>query len=55
MSFEQGQFILTDLNSTYGTFLSNGQRVAPNSPVKLPPKSSFYLGETDNTVYVDLE
>ncbi len=55
VSFEQGQFILTDLNSTYGTFLSNGQRVAPNSPVTLPPKSSFYLGEADNTVYVDLE
>lgn len=55
VSFEQGQFILTDLNSTYGTFLSNGQRVAPNSPVRLPPKSSFYLGEADNTVYVDLE
>ena len=55
VSFEQGEFVLTDLNSTYGTFLSNGQRVAPNSPVKLPPKSSFYLGEADNTVYVDLE
>ena len=55
VSFEQGQFVLTDLNSTYGTFLSNGQRVAPNSPVRLPPKSSFYLGEADNTVYVDLE
>ena len=55
VSFEQGQFVLTDLNSTYGAFLSNGQRVAPNSPVTLPPKSSFYLGEADNTVYVDLE
>ena len=55
VSFEQGQFVLTDLNSTYGTFLSNGQRVAPNSPVTLAPKSSFYLGEADNTVYVDLE
>lgn len=55
VSFEQGQFVLTDLNSTYGTFLSNGQRVAPNSPVTLPPKSSFYLGEADNTIYVDLE
>ena len=55
MSFEQGEFVLTDLNSTYGTFLSNGQRVAPNSPVKLAPKSSFYLGEADNAVYVDLE
>lgn len=48
-------FVVTDLNSTYGTFLSNGQRIAPNTPVKLPPKSSFYLGEADNTVYVDLE
>ena len=36
-------------------FLSNGQRVASNTPVRLPPKSSFYLGEADNTVYVDLE
>ncbi len=52
---KDGQFVLTDLNSTYGTFLSNGQRVAPNTPVRLPPKSSFYLGEVDNTVYVDLE
>lgn len=55
--FDQGdgQFVVTDLNSTYGTFLSNGQRIAPNTPVKLPPKGSFYLGETDNTIYVDLE
>lgn len=52
---KDGQFVVTDLNSTYGTFLSNGQRVAPNTPVKLPPKSSFYLGEADNTVCVDLE
>ena len=53
--FDQNQFVVTDLNSTYGTFLSNGQRIAPNTPVKLPPKSSFYLGEADNTIYVDLE
>lgn len=52
---KDGQFVVTDLNSTYGTFLSNGQRIAPNTPVKLPPKSSFYLGEAENTVYVDLE
>ena len=38
-------FIVTDLNSTYGTFLVNGQRIAPNTPVKLPPHSSIYLGE----------
>ncbi len=50
-----GTFVVTDLNSTYGTFLAGGQRIQPNTPVKLPPKSSFYLGEVDNTVYVDLE
>lgn len=51
----EGVFVVTDLNSTYGTFLANGQRIAPDTPVKLPPKSSFYLGESGNTVYVDLE
>ncbi len=50
-----GMFVVTDLNSTYGTFLAGGQRLQPNTPVKVPPKSSFYLGEVDNTVYVDLE
>ena len=53
--FDQGQFVVTDLNSTYGTFLANGQRIAPDTPMKLAPGSAFYLGEADNTVYVDLE
>ena len=48
-------FVVTDLNSTYGTFLAGGQRLQPNTPAKLVPKSSFYLGEVDNTVYVDVE
>lgn len=53
---EQAQaFVVTDLGSTYGTFLAGGQRIAPESPVKLPPKSSIYLGETDNTLYLDVE
>ena len=51
----EGVFVVTDLNSTYGTFLAGGQRIPPETPTKLPPKSSFYLGEVDNTVYVDLE
>ena len=55
--FDEGErlFVVTDLNSTYGTFLANGQRIAPDTPVKLTPKSAFYLGESGNTVYVDLE
>ena len=53
---EQSQvFVVTDLGSTYGTFLAGGQRIAPESPVKLPPPSSMYLGEPDNTLYLDLE
>ena len=51
----EGVFVVTDLNSTYGTFLAGGQRIPPQTPTKLPPKSSFYLGEVDNTVYVDVE
>ena len=50
-----GMFVVTDLNSTYGTFLAGGQRLQPNTATPLPPKSSFYLGEVDNTLYVDLE
>ena len=48
-------FVLTDLGSTYGTFLADGQRLAPNAPVKLAPGASFYLGEAVNMVYVDME
>ena len=51
----ENMFVVTDLNSTYGTFLAGGQRLQPNTPAKLAPKSSFYLGEVDNTVYVDVE
>ena len=39
----------------YGTFLADGQRLAPNTPVKLAPRSSIYLGEVANTIYLELE
>lgn len=51
----EGMFVVTDLNSTYGTFLADGQRLSPDTPVKLPPKSSIYLGEVANTVYLEVE
>ena len=50
-----GAFVVTDLNSTYGTFLANGTRIAPNTPVQLPAKSAIYLGEVANTIYLELE
>jgi pSer/pThr/pTyr-binding forkhead associated (FHA) protein len=48
-------FILTDLKSSYGTFLASGQKLTPNAPYQLRPKDSFYLGEKDNAIFVDLE
>jgi hypothetical protein len=42
---------LTDLGSTYGTFL-NGSKLAVNVPSSLQPGSSFYLGEKRNSFVV---
>lgn len=49
-----GEFILTDLRSTYGTFLSNGQKLTPGVPTRLRPGDTFYLGERDNALRVEL-
>ncbi|MDR2089223.1 MAG: trypsin-like peptidase domain-containing protein [Clostridiales Family XIII bacterium] len=55
--FDRGNdcFVLTDLHSSYGTFLASGQKLAPGVPYNLKARDSFYLGEPENTVYVDLE
>ena len=39
-----GQVTLTDLGSSYGTFLSGGKRLTPNQPVTLRMGDRFYLG-----------
>ena len=51
----EGVFVVTDLNSTSGTFQAGGQRIAPNVPTRLSPKSSIYLGEPENTICLDVE
>lgn len=38
------QVTLTDLGSSYGTFLSGGKRLTPNQPVTLRMGDHFYLG-----------
>lgn len=43
LEFRNGQLILTDLNSTYGTFICN-KRIPANTPVILSPGASFCLG-----------
>ena len=47
-------FILTDLGSTYGTFLASGQKLSPNTPYHLSAGDSFYLGENVNILRVEL-
>lgn len=51
-----GEFILTDLKSSFGTFLGkNGQKIAPNTPIKLQPGDTFYVGDKANVISVELE
>ena len=50
----RGEFLLTDMRSTYGTFLKNGQRLDPGVPFRLQPGDLFYLGEKDNALRVEL-
>lgn len=42
---------LTDLQSTYGTFV-NGRRIAPGATVQLRPGDRFFLGDPQNTFAV---
>lgn len=49
-----GLFVLTDMKSTYGTFLYNGQRLTPGVPCQLKPGDTFYLGEPANSLRVEL-
>lgn len=50
-----GVFTLTDLGSTYGTFLSNGQKLNANSSVILRAGDSFFVGDKTNVCRVETE
>ena len=45
----EGVFVVTDLGSTYGTFLGSGQRLAANQPVLLKPGDRFSLASPQET------
>ena len=50
----RGEFVLTDLNSSYGTFLLNGQRLNPGTPFYLKPGDGFYAGDRANEIRTEL-
>ncbi|MEN6595771.1 MAG: trypsin-like peptidase domain-containing protein [Clostridiaceae bacterium] len=40
--------VVTDLGSSYGTFLDNGTKLEPNKPYTVPVGEAFYLASKDN-------
>lgn len=49
-----GEFIVTDLKSSYGTFLANGQRMKQGVAYRLKSGEQFYLGSNENLIQVEL-
>lgn len=47
-------FVLTDLRSTYGTYLNNGRKLEPDKLYNLKPGDSFYAGDKANMFSVEL-
>lgn len=50
-----GDFILTDLGSSFGTFLENNQRLPQGVPYRLRAGDRFYLGSPENLLSTALE
>lgn len=51
-----GEFTLTDLKSSFGTILaSTGQKLPPNTPMKLRAGEKFYVGDKANIISLELE
>ena len=42
--------VIEDLGSTYGTFLENGMKLEPNSPLAAGTRCVFYLGNMDTKI-----
>ena len=47
-------FVLTDLGSSFGTFLGSGMKLTANSPVNLKPGDIFYIGDKSNVLKVEV-
>ena len=49
-----GDFIVTDLKSTYGTYLSNGNRLQPGIPVRVKSGESLCIGDPQNVIKLEI-
>ncbi len=48
VEFQGNNVMVTDLGSSYGTFLNNGLRLTPNIPQEIHAGDGFYLGDQSN-------
>ncbi len=48
LTWGNGGLYLTDLGSTYGTYMADGRRLAAQSPVPVSAGTRFYLGSNHN-------
>jgi Trypsin-like peptidase domain/FHA domain len=51
----RGTFVIEDLGSTNGTFLSSGERLMPGQPRDLPAGARFFIGDLRNQFEVRME
>ena len=49
------EFTVTDLGSTFGTFLSDGRKLTPQVPEVLRPGDVVYIGDKSNPLSLELE
>ena len=56
ISFDEseGDFIVTDLNSSYGTYINGSQRIQPGVPTRIKPGTSLCIGDPGNVVKLEL-
>lgn len=50
----RGTFLITDLGSTYGTFVHDGEKLTAQQPVELRENEAFWLGTKDQSFIVKL-
>ncbi len=55
LTWVNGQLFLTDLGSTYGTYMSDGRRLAAQSPVALSVGTRFYLASANNLFQIIIQ
>jgi|GEM_PF-2795554 len=51
---ERGEFVLRDLHSTNGTYLSSGEALRPGEPQRLRAGEKFYVGDRSQLFKVEL-